>query len=132
VSGFNRAVWDKYFMAVVCQGNYHKINQTLGLLNILQTTMGTTLVEASPHDYFWGIGLKESDPRSQHRETWLGENKLGQILTELRDNIFFEFKGLATINFSLKPIKDQQQKNQHKQNYIVDQIRYHLQLSTTI
>jgi len=84
--------------------------------------MGTTLVEASPHDYFWGIGLRESDIRSQHRKNWLGENKLEQILTELRDDIFFKLKGLATITFSLKPLKDGQQKYQHEHNYIVDQI----------
>jgi len=105
VRGFNQSIWDRYSAAVGCQANYHKIIQTPGLLNILQTTLGTTLVEASPHDYTWGIGLGESDPRSQQREAWLGENKLGQILTELRDDVFFEFKSLATIAFSLKPIK---------------------------
>jgi len=122
VSGFNQAVWNKYSMAVVRQENYHKINQTPGLIKILQTTMGTTLVEASPHDYFWGIDSRETDPPSQHRETWLGENKLGQILTELRDNIFCKFKDLATINFNLEPIKDRKQEHQPKKDYIVKKI----------
>jgi len=96
VSNFNQTIWDRYSMAVVRQGNYCKINQNPSILNKLLETINTTMVEESPHDYKWGIGLREDDSRSQQRDTWLGQNKLGQILTELRDDIFFEFKSLTT------------------------------------
>jgi len=83
VCNFNQIIWDKYSMAVVRQRNYCKFNQNPLILNQLHATINTTMVEASPHDYTWGIGLRENDFRSQQRHTWLGQNKLGQILTEL-------------------------------------------------
>lgn len=57
------------------------------LLEILMLTGDRTLVEASPYDKVWGIGLVEDDPRALNRETWLGTNWLGEVLTELRNNL---------------------------------------------
>jgi len=91
VCSFNQIIWDKYSMAIVRQENYYKFNQNPLILNQLHATINTTMVEASPHDYTWGIGLRENDSRSQQRDTWLGQNMLSQILTELRDDIFLEF-----------------------------------------
>jgi len=120
VCRFNQSIFDKYSMAIVRQGNYNKLNQNPTLLNKLHATLGTTLVEASPHNFTWGIGLRESDPRIQQRETWLGQNKLGQVLTELRDEIFLEFKTLATINFSSTPTQkvEQKQEQEHELDLI--------------
>jgi ribA/ribD-fused uncharacterized protein len=42
------------------------------------------LVEASPLDRIWGIGLSASDPRAADPEQWLGLNLLGQALMEAR------------------------------------------------
>jgi len=118
---FDQFMWEEYAMEVVRQGNYHKINQNPGILQALHNTMGTTLVEASPHDCYWGIGLEDNDSRSQQRVTWLGENRLGEILRELRDNVFLEFKSINTIIFSLHPkikqkwleLGEQQEQIQH-------------------
>jgi len=79
----DQVMWQEYAMEIVWQGNYHKINQNPELQQALHNTMGTTLVEASPYDCFWGIGLRENDSRSQQRVTWLGENRLGEIITKL-------------------------------------------------
>jgi len=116
ITGFNQLMWDEYKLEIVRQGNYHKINQNPGIQQTLHDTMGTTLVEASPHDYYWGIGLRENDARSLQRATWLGENKLGEMLTDLRDNVFLEFKSINTIISSLHPkIKQQRQEEENEQ-----------------
>jgi len=69
VSSFNQTIWDRYSMAIVRQGNYCKIDQNPLILNKLHATIHTTMVEASPHDYTWGIGLRVDDSRSQQRGT---------------------------------------------------------------
>jgi len=112
---FDQFMWEEYAGAVVRQGNYHKFNQNPDILNTLNNTLGTTLVEASPYDRYWGIGLRESDPRSQQRKTWLGDNELGEILTDLRDNVFLEFKSLNTITFSLHPKIEQKRQEEEIQ-----------------
>ncbi|MDQ7757875.1 NADAR domain-containing protein [Xanthomonas sontii] len=42
------------------------------------------LVEASPVDRIWGIGLAADDPRAADPTTWQGENLLGFALMEVR------------------------------------------------
>ncbi len=54
---------------------------------ILFATAGTELVEASPMDTIWGIGLAEDDPRAHNKDTWMGKNLLGYALTEVRDEL---------------------------------------------
>lgn len=56
----------------------------------LLATKGTTLVEASPVDKIWGIGLDAKDPLAQNRRTWKGSNLLGEILTRVRTQIIKE------------------------------------------
>ena len=42
------------------------------------------LVEASPHDRIWGIGMAASDPASLSPHLWRGDNLLGFVLMEVR------------------------------------------------
>ena len=44
-------------------------------------------MEASPTDRIWGIGLSKDDPRASDRNKWRGTNWLGEILTEVREEI---------------------------------------------
>lgn len=48
------------------------------------------MVEASPYDRIWGIGLTASDPLAQNEETWLGQNLLGKVLDDVRDRLDVE------------------------------------------
>lgn len=47
-------------------------------------------VEASPYDRIWGIGYKAEDALHVWRGSW-GENRLGNILTALRNQYLKEF-----------------------------------------
>lgn len=87
VKGFDDAVWRREREGIVLAGNRAKFTQNPELLELLLATRGTTLVEASPYDKIWGIGLAATDPRAQDAATWKGQNLLGKILTALRDEL---------------------------------------------
>ncbi|MEK6239242.1 MAG: NADAR family protein [Planctomycetales bacterium] len=72
---------------MVWRGNMAKFSQNEHLLRRLLATAGTTLVEASPHDRIWGIGLRKNDPRAQNRAAWQGLNWLGEVLTSVREHL---------------------------------------------
>jgi ribA/ribD-fused uncharacterized protein len=84
VSRFNDDTWYVFRWRFVYAGNKYKFTQNESLKEALFATQGTTLVEASPYDKIWGIGLTKDDPKAQQRSTWEGKNLLGEILTELR------------------------------------------------
>jgi ribA/ribD-fused uncharacterized protein len=85
VANFDEAIWEEASIPIVLRVTLAKFCQNPGILRPLLATAGTTLVEASPYDTIWGIGLRREDPRAQKRATWLGRNKLGFIVTEARD-----------------------------------------------
>ena len=67
-----------------------KFQQNPDLLEQLLETQGRTLVEASPVDNIWGIGLAEDHPHAQIHSKWEGKNWLGEALTKARDEIIQE------------------------------------------
>ncbi|HVZ40484.1 MAG TPA: NADAR family protein [Candidatus Kapabacteria bacterium] len=87
VRGFVEDEWNAYCRDIVFNGNHGKFTQNERLKSALLETAGTTLVEASPTDRIWGIGLEENDPRALNRATWRGTNWLGEALTRLRDEL---------------------------------------------
>ncbi len=60
------------------------------MLKALLATEGTLLVEASPYDKVWGVGLGEDDPRIKDPKNWKGTNWLGEVLTKLREDLINE------------------------------------------
>lgn len=87
VKGFKPEVWNAVARDVVLQANLVKFTSDRKLLAHLMATAGTTLVEASPTDIVWGVGLFETDPRVQDPREWRGTNWLGQVLTDLREQL---------------------------------------------
>jgi ribA/ribD-fused uncharacterized protein len=86
IVGFDRAIWEPVCMGIVYRGSHYKFSSNTDLMAHLVLTAGTTIVEASPEDKIWGIGLHETDPRCLSRSTWHGTNYLGRVLTQLRDD----------------------------------------------
>lgn len=84
VRKFDEAVWKKNARRIVTEGSVAKFGQHAHLLKFLLNTGDAVLVEASPYDRIWGIGLKEADSRAKHPGNWLGENWLGFSLMEAR------------------------------------------------
>jgi ribA/ribD-fused uncharacterized protein len=84
VKSFDENIWESKRVDIVWQGNKAKFDQNKDLQSSLFATQGTTLVEAAPNDRVWGIGVAEDDARAYSRETWLGKNLLGEVLTQLR------------------------------------------------
>jgi ribA/ribD-fused uncharacterized protein len=87
VRNFDGAVWDAHARDIVYDGNEAKFAADPALLNTLFATAGTTIVEASPVDRIWGIGLSADNPAAADRRTWRGRNWLGETLTRLRDDL---------------------------------------------
>jgi ribA/ribD-fused uncharacterized protein len=87
VKQFDDKRWRRERETIVRAGNHAKFTQNPALHAELLATRGTTLVEASPYDKIWGIGLAATDPRAADASQWKGQNLLGKILTALRDEL---------------------------------------------
>jgi len=87
VKNFDPVTWDAHKFQIVKQGNILKFSQNEDLKKFLLQTGSKVIVEASPRDLIWGIGLGEANPKSQHPDTWRGENLLGFALMEVRDEL---------------------------------------------
>lgn len=84
VAGYVDEVWAERRVRIVVQGCYAKFSQNTALSQALLGTGDTTLVEASPYDPIWGVGLGEHDPRILDPKQWRGQNLLGIALMEVR------------------------------------------------
>jgi len=87
VTGFDPQVWDEQKFDLVATGNYQKFSQHPQLKEYLLTTSDRVLVEASPVDAIWGIGLAATHPDAMQPAKWPGENLLGFALMEVRDQL---------------------------------------------
>jgi ribA/ribD-fused uncharacterized protein len=81
---YDEEVWSENKYAIVIKGNTAKFRQNQELCSILNSTGNALLVEASPTDVIWGVGLSMDDPRIKDRRQWKGENLLGKALMEVR------------------------------------------------
>lgn len=87
VQNFVHEIWEERCFEIVVEGNYHKFSQNPNLLSYLLSTDPKILVEASPNDRIWGIGMSKNDPNALIPAHWLGRNLLGFALVEARRRI---------------------------------------------
>lgn len=85
VRNYDDVTWKEKRFDVVVKGNIAKFSQNEKLQNFLLYTGDKILVEASPKDTVWGIGLDESSPEAIQPSKWKGDNLLGFALMEVRD-----------------------------------------------
>jgi ribA/ribD-fused uncharacterized protein len=87
VAGFDEHTWNERRYSVVVAGNLAKFNQHPDLAQILLDTGDRVLVEASPVDRVWGIGLAANDLRATDPSRWRGRNLLGFALMDVRASL---------------------------------------------
>lgn len=87
VKNFDPKQWDKHKFEIVTWGNLLKFSQNQKFKDFLLSTGDKILVEASPYDKIWGIGMLETDSRAENPLLWSGENLLGFALMEVRDQL---------------------------------------------
>src|SRR5262245_21122781 len=87
VKNFKEEVWQASRFQFVVEGNYAKFNQNCELGRFLLGTGAKVLVEASPVDRIWGIGLAADHESATNPERWRGLNLLGFALMEARQRL---------------------------------------------
>lgn len=85
VTFFDEEEWKRRRYDIVKEGNYLKFSQNSDLMNYLLTTDGKIIVEASPYDRVWGIGMKQDERGIENVSNWKGLNLLGFALMEVRE-----------------------------------------------
>ncbi len=87
VRGFDEQTWVQARFPIVCRANEAKFAQHADLRAYLAQTGTRVLVEASPVDRIWGIGLAQDDARAHDPNQWRGLNLLGFALMQVRAGI---------------------------------------------
>lgn len=85
VKNFDETKWDEEKYQIVKQANTLKFSQSDDLKAFLLSTKSQVIVEASPYDRIWGIGMTQDNPKATDPNSWKGENLLGFALMEVRD-----------------------------------------------
>ena len=88
VSNYNRSQWEALspdVMFRVCKAKYLQHPQ---LRDFLSKTGDTELVEASPFDLFWGVGISLRNLNSLfQKDNWKGKNWMGKVLSKVREQL---------------------------------------------
>lgn len=82
---FDPAVWNSIDEEIMFKACFAKFSQNPELKNALLSTGDDTIVECSPRDRKWGVGMSKNNPDTTNPEKWRGKNLLGKTLTRVRD-----------------------------------------------
>jgi ribA/ribD-fused uncharacterized protein len=87
IRGFDEARWIEHRFDIVIAANLAKFSQNPALHDYLLRTGEQVLVEASPVDRIWGIGLAADAREAKDPGAWQGLNLLGFALMEVRKRL---------------------------------------------
>ena len=88
ILNYDEALWSAIRFQTVRRGIRAKFQQNPQILRFLLDTGGSEIAEVSSTDRLWGIGLDAEDPRRLDPANWEGENLLGNILKQVRRDLF--------------------------------------------
>ena len=86
IKNFDDTIWKEKRFEIVVEGNYHKFSDT-EYKQFLLGTGNKIIVEASPSDRIWGIGMTQDAAGIHNPKNWKGLNLLGFALMEVRDRL---------------------------------------------
>lgn len=87
VKGFDKDEWESVCRQIVYDANFAKFTQNPKMMAELIETGDREIVEASPEDKIWGIGLHENDARVHDKSQWQGTNWLGEAIMQVREKL---------------------------------------------
>lgn len=110
IRGFKEEIWSQFKRPIILTGNYYKFSQLENFRKFLLGTGDAMLIEASPYDRIWGIGMSAEEAEKCEIDKWKGQNLLGFALMEVRDELKriwkyedeIDFEELHSMNKGLK------------------------------
>ena len=93
---YDDKIWDEKRYEIMKEALFHKFSQNSKLLNNLLWTGNAQLVEASPYDRIWGIGITAVEALMD--KPWRGHNLLGKALMETRERFIISHGAVFKIN----------------------------------
>lgn len=94
VQNFDPVKWNEVCRLVVYRANLAKFSQNPVMLDELFDSEEKIIVEASPEDTIWGIGLHFSDDKVLDKKNWKGKNWLGEAIMQVRSDLTTIYKTL--------------------------------------
>lgn len=90
VRHFNESIWEKEREEIVYRGILEKFRQNPELAKKLKETGEDIIAECAVKDCIWGIGLSMKDNNRYDVRKWRGQNLLGKILMQVREEIKYQ------------------------------------------
>jgi len=87
IKGFNADIWNRVCRKIVYDANLAKFIQNPKMKLELLKSDDREIVEASPEDRIWGIGMDENHPDILDKSKWQGTNWLGEAIMQVREKI---------------------------------------------
>ena len=84
---FDAGVWNEIDQDIMYTACLEKFSQNPELREQLLATCDDIIVECSPRDRKWGIGMGKNNPDAQNPDKWRGRNLLGKVLMRVRDTL---------------------------------------------
>lgn len=90
IKNFDEQIWSEKSFDIVVQANMAKFSQHEDLKRFLLSTGTKVIVEASPYDKVWGIGMSADNEKASQPLKWNGLNKLGFALMVVREKLLYK------------------------------------------